>query len=137
MWYLKAFLCTIAPVKTKCSVVKTLWEKWPSQGRWQDKNAVWGAQRNSDWIKTETIPLGGVFSENLAQKPLIRTRSCPETLKEKQTELLWLKAVPLILTLCLPHSRDTAAGSADTWGLRNTLKIKKIILCWSFSSTTP
>lgn len=114
MWYLKAFLCTIAQVKTNCSVVKTLWKKWPSQHRWQDKNAIWGAQKNSDLMKTETIPLGGRFSENLAQKPLIHTRSCPETLKENQTELLWLKAVPLIPTLCLPRLRVPAAGSADT-----------------------
>ena len=49
------------------------------------------AERDSDWIKTEPIPVEGWFSKNLAQKPLICTRSCPEALKGKQTELLRLK----------------------------------------------
>lgn len=77
------------------------------------------AEKDSDWIQTETIPLGGWFSKNLAQKPLMHTRSCPEALKEKQTELLWLKTetepgalLPTILDPCSPPCL-TPAGSAE------------------------
>lgn len=113
MWYLKAFLCTNAQVKTNCSVVKTLWKKWPSQHRWQDKNAIWGAQRNSDWIKTETVPLGGRFSENSAQKPLIHTRN----LKRK------------------PNRAALAEGcTLDPYSLPSSLKGPCSRLCWHMRS---
>lgn len=52
---------------------------------------MWGTQKKIQTdSKQRQIPLGGWFSKNLAQS-LIHTRSCPEALKEKQTELLWLK----------------------------------------------
>lgn len=88
-------------------------------------------EEDSDWTKTETIPLGGWFSKNLAQKPLTPTRSCPEALKEKQTEFLWLKTetgpgalLPAALglrSLTSPAPGVPAAGPAKAWGLRNTV----------------